>query len=73
MGLESTTNQMMWMGEGLLGYRKILRPEQVERQICAVTPQSIQNVAADCLNSSRLGVAIVGPQEEAAAVRAWVQ
>jgi predicted Zn-dependent peptidase len=73
MGLESTTNQMMWMGEGLLGYRKILRPEQVERQICAVTPQSIQNVAADCLHSSRLGVAIVGPQEEAAAVRAWVQ
>jgi predicted Zn-dependent peptidase len=73
MGLESTTNQMMWMGEGLLGYRKILGPEDVERQICSVTAEQIQSVAADCLSSSRLGVAIVGPQEEADAVRSWVR
>ena len=31
MGLESTSNQMMWMGESLLGYGKVLNPTQIGR------------------------------------------
>ncbi|MES2570345.1 MAG: pitrilysin family protein [Verrucomicrobiota bacterium] len=73
MGLESTTNQMMWMGESLLGYGKVLNPAEIEKQICAVTAEEIQAVACHCLHHSRLGVAIVGPADNADEVRGWVK
>src|SRR5205823_7389268 len=56
MGLESTTNQMMWMGESILGYRKILDPSEVEQKVMAVTPEDVREVACYCLNRARLGV-----------------
>jgi predicted Zn-dependent peptidase len=71
MGLESTTNQMMWMGESLLGYRRVLDPDEVEKQVMAVTPEEVQRVACYCLNKGRLGVAVVGPVKEAE-VRSWL-
>ena len=64
MGLESTTNQMMWMGESILGYDKILDPSEVESQVCAVTREDIQQVACHCLKRGRLGVAVVGLKEQ---------
>ncbi len=72
MGLESTTNQMMWMGESIIGYGKILNPEELEEKISAVTAEEVQDVACYCLNHSRLGVAIVGPLDDAEAVRSWL-
>ena len=72
MGLESTSNQIMWMGESLLGYGKVLDPAEIERKILAVTPQDIQRVACHCLNRVRLGVAIVGPSKDAAAIENWI-
>jgi predicted Zn-dependent peptidase len=71
MGLESTTNQMMWMGESLLGYGKILDPGELEKKVMSVEPEHVQEVACHCLNRGRLGVAVVGPvkQEE---VTAWL-
>lgn len=73
MGLESTTNQMMWMGESLLGYDKILDPSDVESKICAVTREDIQQVACHCLNRGRLGVAVVGPVKDGEAIKGWLQ
>jgi predicted Zn-dependent peptidase len=72
MGLESTSNQIMWMGESLLGYGKVLDPAEIERKILAVTPQDIQRVACHCLNKVRLGLAIVGPQKDEEKIRHWV-
>ena len=72
MGLESTTNQMMWIGEGLLGYGHILDPGEIERRILAVTPEEVQHCACHCLNRARLGVAVVGPMQEAAKIEAWL-
>ncbi len=71
MGLESTTNQMMWMGESLLGYGKILDPGELEKKVMAVEPEHVQDVACHCLSRGRLGVAVVGPvkQDE---VTAWL-
>ena len=71
MGLESTTNQMMWMGESLLGYGKILDPSELEKKVLAVEPHHVQQVACHCLHRGRLGVAVVGPvkQEE---VTTWL-
>lgn len=72
MGLESTTNQMMWMGESLLGYGKILDPAEVERSLAAVTAEQVQRCACHCLKKGRLGVAVVGPVHDAEEVRAWL-
>jgi predicted Zn-dependent peptidase len=72
MGLESTTNQIMWMGESLLGYGRILDPTEVERAIAAVTAEEIQGVACHCLHRGRLGVAIVGPLQDAHRVEEWI-
>ncbi|MHA3773762.1 M16 family metallopeptidase [Verrucomicrobiota bacterium sgz303538] len=73
MGLESTTNQMMWMGESLLGYGKVLDSADIERKICAVTREDIQRVACHCLNRGRLGVAVVGPVKDKAELESWVR
>ena len=72
MGLESTSNQIMWMGESLLGYGKILDPSEIERKILAVTPQDIQRVACHCLNRVRLGVAVVGPLKDQEKISGWL-
>jgi predicted Zn-dependent peptidase len=72
MGLESTTNQMMWMGESLLGYRHVLDPGEIERRIIAVTADDVQRCACYCLNRGRLGVALVGPQKEAGEIESWL-
>jgi predicted Zn-dependent peptidase len=62
----------MWMGESLLGYGKILDPAEVECAIRAVTAEDIQAVACHCLSRGRLGVAVVGPTKDAAAIESWL-
>jgi predicted Zn-dependent peptidase len=72
MGLESTTNQMMWIGESLLGYARVLNPNETEQKVMAVTAEELQRVACYCLNKGRLGVAVVGPVKEAE-VKGWLE
>ncbi len=72
MGLESTTNQMMWMGESVLGYNRILDPAEIEQRVLAVTPEEVQAVACYCLNRAHLGAAIVGPQKDAEQIKRWL-
>ncbi len=72
MGLESTTNQMMWMGESILGYGKILDPADVEKRIMSVTPEQVKEVACHCLDRARLGLAIVGPVKDREEIQSWV-
>ena len=72
LGLESTTNQMMWMGESVLGYRKILDPSDVEKKVMAVTPEDVKKVACHCLRRARLGMAVVGPIKDAEEIKGWL-
>ena len=72
LGLESTTNQMMFMGESILGYRKILDPVDIEHRLMAVTPEDVRKVACHCLNRARLGLAVVGPFKNIDEIRRWV-
>jgi predicted Zn-dependent peptidase len=72
MGLESTSNQIMWMGESLLGYREILDPAEIERRVLAVTPEDVQHTACYCLNRVKLGLAVVGPLKDEARIRSWI-
>ncbi len=72
MGLESTTNQILWMGESLLGYGRVLCPVEIERRILAVTRAEVQAVAGECLKMGRLGIAVVGPLKDAAKIESWL-
>ena len=71
MGLESTSNQMTWMGESILSYGKVLPPEEAERRLLAVTPEEVRAVAKVCLQRSRLAMAIVGPVPDEEVIRGW--
>jgi predicted Zn-dependent peptidase len=72
IGLESTTNQMMWTGESVLGYGSIHDPAEMEAKIQAVQPKDIQRCACHCLHRGRLGVAVVGPVKERERVEGWL-
>jgi predicted Zn-dependent peptidase len=72
MGLESTTSQIMWMGESMLGYRKVLSPEEIERSILNVTPAAVRAVANDIRKRGRLSVAVVGPIKSREMIEGWL-
>lgn len=72
MGLESTTNQMMWMGESILGYGAIHDPATIEARINAVQAEDVQRCACHCLHRGRLGAALVGPAKEREKIESWL-
>ena len=61
LSLESTENQMNWVGEQLLGYGRILRPAQIKRRLREVTAGEIRAVARDFFRPERLNLALVSP------------
>jgi predicted Zn-dependent peptidase len=70
LGLESTANRMMWLGEHLLAYGTIQSPAEVERQILAVTPADVQAAAADLFRNNRLNVAVITPSKDERGINA---
>jgi predicted Zn-dependent peptidase len=64
IGLEGTENQMMWLGEGLLGHDKIPTPQGTAALYEAVTAQQVREAAALWANPSGLNVAVVSPTVE---------
>jgi len=69
LGLEGTDNQMMWLGEGLLGHNRVINPDKLIRQIEAVTPEEVRAAAALLVHNERLNVAVVSPTAELAEVQ----
>jgi predicted Zn-dependent peptidase len=65
LALESTSNQMMWAGEHLLGFGKIFEPDEVVRRVQQVTASEVQAIARDLFRASRLRLAVIGPTEDA--------
>ncbi|HEY0256035.1 MAG TPA: pitrilysin family protein [Candidatus Methylacidiphilales bacterium] len=70
LNLESTDNQMMWLGEGLLGHNRVINPDKLIRQIEAVTPEEVRAAAALLVHNERLNVAVVSPTAELAEIEA---
>jgi predicted Zn-dependent peptidase len=70
LSLESTDNQMMWLGEGLLGHNRVINPDKLIRQIEAVTPDEVRAAAALLVHNERLNVAVVSPSAERAEIEA---
>jgi predicted Zn-dependent peptidase len=71
LGLESTSNQIMWMGESLLAYDKVVDPEEVQTKFKEVTSEQIQEAANLCFAPQRMGLGIVGPVDSSK-VNLWV-
>jgi predicted Zn-dependent peptidase len=64
LGLESTSNQMMWVGEHLLAYGIIQTPREIERQVEAVTPEQVQAAARELFRDNRLNGAVITPSKD---------
>lgn len=73
LGLESTSNQMMWCGEHLLSYGHVQTPDEIERKIEAVTPAEIQSIAAAVFRDQHLNVAVITPSKDERAVSDLLQ
>jgi predicted Zn-dependent peptidase len=71
MGLESTCNQMMWMGESVLGYGRALDPDEARDRLLAVTAAEIRSVAEELLVPGNIAMAIVGPIEDEREIARW--
>lgn len=61
LGLESTDNQMMWLGEQLVGYGKIIPPDEIKERIAEVKAGEIRAAARDFFRPERLNLAMVSP------------
>ena len=69
LGMESTSNQMMWCGEHLLAYGCVQEPTEIEQKIEAITSLQIQEVAADLFCDSRLNAAVITPSQAERTIR----
>ena len=61
LGLESTTNQMMWLGESLLGYGKIVAPSVAETAFLNLTAADVQEAARTTFGEGFRALVAVGP------------
>jgi len=71
LALESTTNQIMWMGESLLAYGSVIDPDEVQACFKRVTGDQIQEVANLCFAPQKMGLGLVGPVDEVKVER-WI-
>ena len=61
INLESTSSQMMWIGENLTTYGEFTQPEVVIKRLNAVSAETIQRVATQIFKRRKMSVALVGP------------
>jgi predicted Zn-dependent peptidase len=64
--LESTDNQMNWIGEQLLGYGRVFSPSETKRRLAMVRAEEIRAVAADFFRPERFNLALVSPLKSSA-------
>jgi predicted Zn-dependent peptidase len=62
LGLESTTNQMLWVGDNMISYGKFLPPEDAIKNIQAVTAKDVQEVAESIFHEASTSIAMVAPE-----------
>ncbi len=63
MSLENTENQMMWAGENLLAYGRIIEPSEVKDQLLKVRPIAVQAAAKRYFQPDRMSLALVSPRD----------
>ena len=64
LGLESTTSQMMWIGEHILAYGRVKDPEEGIQSLKKVTAAEIQHLAGQILRPEHASLAMVLPDAD---------
>ena len=59
--LENTENHMMWLGDHLLGYGKVLSPAEIKKRVSQVTAAQIRRVAREFFQPRHVSLAMVSP------------
>lgn len=62
LGLESSSNQMIWAGESLMGFGLVKTPESVVKQIEKVTSEQVEQLSKEILNRDRLNLVAVAQE-----------
>jgi len=62
MGWESTSHQMLWLGDNLLNRDRFVSPEEIIARLQKVTAEDVQKVARHVLRRSRLSLSLVYPK-----------
>lgn len=65
LNLENSENQMMWIGEHLLGYGKVLSPEWTKRRLSEVSAAQVRMAARDFFTPDRFNLALISPLKKA--------
>lgn len=64
LGLEDTTDHMLWVGESLVTLNRIITPGEVLRKVSRTKAEDLQRVARSIFNKHTLKLALIGPQKE---------
>ena len=68
LSLESTENQMMWVGEQWLGYGKISAPALVKQRLREVRAAEVRAAAREFIRPDQFNLALVSPLKSARGV-----
>lgn len=61
LGLESTTHQMMWIGDNLLSYGRFITPEEVMERVQKVDADDIGELARIVFSDRKTSLAMISP------------
>ncbi len=62
MSLESSLSQMMWIGESIISYQRIIDPRDSFARLSEVTPESVREVAAEVFRPEATAIAYIGSE-----------
>ena len=61
LSLESTDNQMNWVAEQLLGFEKIIPPDQIKDLLHKIRPSDIRRAAIDFFQPTNICLSMISP------------
>jgi predicted Zn-dependent peptidase len=64
IGLESSSSQMLWLGENLISYNRIRQPDFIIDRLERTTREDIQKLAGQILKAARVSLSMVTPDAE---------
>ena len=73
LGLESSSNQMIWAGESLMGFGSVKSPESVVKQIEKVTSEEIEQLSKEILHRDRLNLVAVAQELPEKEIRSLIE
>ena len=61
LGLESTMNHMLWVGESMLSLGRCKTPDEVIKHVTRIKPADIRRIAKSIFKAENCNLAVVGP------------